>query len=45
MTTGEAAEFADANPVKNGEMVYEDAYYTVYLYDSADEFIGYAEQR
>lgn len=39
LTTEEVAEAADSAVVKNGEMVYEDGVYTVFVYESAGQLM------
>lgn len=45
LTAEEVREAADAETVKNGRIVYEDGAYTVLVYDSAQELMGFAADR
>ncbi len=41
LTAGEVMEFADAEAVLEGEVIYEDGNYTVFVYDSVDLLMSY----
>ncbi len=41
----EAGECADAETVRQGRVVYQDDAYVVYVYESADELLGLAQER
>ena len=44
LTNGELAECEDTKAVLNGKKVYEDENYTVLIYDSVTELMGYRKQ-
>lgn len=44
LTVQEAEEFVDAPAVREGERVYEDAFYIVYRYEDTGEFIKYVQE-
>ena len=41
LSAGEVAEFADAEAVLQGKVIYEDGNYTVFVYDSVDLLMSY----
>lgn len=45
LLTGEEAQAADTDTVRNGRVIYENRAYTVLLYDSAEELMGFAADR
>lgn len=45
LTTAETIEFADSKAVKRGEIVYEDNYYTVYVYESVEALLACGSNR
>ena len=45
LTSEECAEYAEAPALKQGEKVYEDGIYTVYLFDSTEELMNCAVAR
>lgn len=45
LLTGEEAQAADTDTVRNGRVIYENGAYTVLLYDSAEELMGFAADR
>ena len=45
MTAEECAEYAETPALKQGEKVYEDGSYTVYVFDSTEELMNCAVAR
>lgn len=45
LTTQEAADYAEAEAVQRGKVVYQDENYVVLVYDSVEELMSYAESR